>query len=64
MIGNGLRLPIVSKPLSEAEEQFGFLISFVSVDNPNSSTLTRERLGWNPTKPQLAEDLQLAEYCK
>ena len=64
MIGNGLRLPIVSKALSEAEKQFSFLSSFVPVDNPSSSALTRERLGWNPTKPQLAEDLQLAGYLK
>ena len=64
MLGNSLGLPIVSKPLPEAEKQFSFLGSFVPADNPSSSALTRERLGWNPTKPRLAEDLQLAGYLK
>jgi len=40
-----------------AEGYFGFLAMFVSLDNPGSSALTREVLGWQPVHPGLLDDL-------
>jgi hypothetical protein len=41
----------------EADVYFGFLGPLVSVDNPTSNALTRERLGWEPVEPGLLADL-------
>ena len=35
---------------------------FVAMDAPNSSRLTRERLGWNPTHRTLLQDLEQGTY--
>ena len=56
-IGERLKMPAVSKSLGEAAKQFSFLSPFISVDNPTSSKLTQERLGWRPTQPGLLADL-------
>jgi hypothetical protein len=45
-----------------AGEHFGWLAALVSVDNPTSSTLTRERLGWQPQHPGLIADLNEGHY--
>ena len=42
-------MPVVSKPLDQVKGYFGFTAPFVGIDNPASSKLTRERLGWSPT---------------
>jgi nucleoside-diphosphate-sugar epimerase len=63
-IGERLHVPVVSKPLDLAAKQFGFLSPFVPVDNPTSSRLTQERLGWLPTHPGLLADLDQANYFK
>jgi hypothetical protein len=34
----------------------------VSVDNPTSNALTRERLGWEPVEPGLLADLEAGHY--
>ena len=44
----------------EAEEHFGHLQMFVGLDNPTSSAITRDTLGWSPTRPGLLTDLQTA----
>ncbi len=62
-IGRRLDLPVVSKTPAEASKQFSFLAHFIAVDNPTSSRLTRERLGWNPTQPDLIADLDQPGYC-
>ncbi len=57
-IGRGLDVPV--KPLSqdEALAHFGPIGHFAGMDNPASSALTRERLGWAPgTHPDLIDDL-------
>jgi hypothetical protein len=54
----------LSKSQAEAEKQFTFLAPFVSKDNPASSKLTRERLGWEPTQPGLLADLDQTDYFK
>lgn len=56
-IGEGLKVPVVSKTPAEAAKHFSFLGTFVPVDNPVSSQLTQERLGWRPTHPGLLQDL-------
>lgn len=61
-IGKNLNLPIVSVPAEEADEHFGRMGRFVAMDAPNSSRLTRERLGWNPTHRTLLQDLEQGTY--
>lgn len=62
MLGEGLRVPVVSKPLEQAEKQFSFLSPFIPVDNPSSSALTRKRLDWRPGQLDLASDLLKGTY--
>jgi len=57
-IGRGLGL--AAEPADP--EQFGFLARFVVLDNPTSSALTRELLGWEPTHPDLVDDLAEGHY--
>lgn len=64
LIARRLKVPAVSKSLAEAAKQFGFLGPFVSIDNPTSSRLTQERLGWRPTQPGLMSDLDQGDYFK
>ena len=61
-IGRGLNLPVISKTPDEAGEHFGWLAMFVGHDIPASSGLTRKRLGWNPTGPDLLTDLNECKY--
>jgi hypothetical protein len=57
VIGRHLELPVVSISPEKAGEHFGWLGTALSTDNPTSSTLTRELLGWHPVQPALLEDL-------
>jgi nucleoside-diphosphate-sugar epimerase len=61
-IGRGLKLPVVTVSAEEAQSHFGFLGSFVGLDMPASSALTRTRLGWQPTGPGLIADLDAMTY--
>jgi nucleoside-diphosphate-sugar epimerase len=61
-IGRNLDVPAVSVPPAEAEDYFGFLAAFVALDNPASSTVTRELLGWQPVHPGLIDDLDHGHY--
>jgi nucleoside-diphosphate-sugar epimerase len=63
-IGKRLNVPVVSKSPADAAKQFGFLSPFIPVDNPTSSKLTIERLGWSPVQPGLFADLDRAGYFK
>ncbi len=63
VIGRRLRVPVVSQSRPEAARHFGFLGPLFATDNPGSSALTQERLGWHPTQPGLLADLeQSARY--
>ncbi len=62
VIGRRLNVPVVSKTAAEGAKQFGFLAPFVPMDNPTSSKLTQERLGWKPMQAGLLEDLEAADY--
>lgn len=54
VIGRRLGLPV----RSVAPETYGPLGEIFSLDQPSSSALTRQQLGWEPTHPSLLEDLE------
>ncbi len=58
VIGRHLDLPVVSISPEDAGEHFGWLGTFLTVDNPTSSALTRELLGWRPVHSTLIQDLE------
>ena len=62
VIGRHLNLPVVSISPEEVEAHFGFLGAIVAIDNPTSSALTQERLGWRPVHPGLIADLDEVHY--
>lgn len=57
VIGQSLNIPAVGKSSEDAAKLFSWLTSFVEADNPVSSQLTQERLGWRPTQPGIISDL-------
>lgn len=61
-IGHNLDIPVRSISPAEANDHFGFLGSFAQMDNPTSSAITRELLGWTPTHPGLIADLHEGHY--
>ena len=58
MIGHHPSLPTASVPA----EDFGFLRPILAIDQPASSTLTRDLLGWRPVQPGLIDDLDKGHY--
>ncbi|GAA5859060.1 hypothetical protein JCM1840_003731 [Sporobolomyces johnsonii] len=52
-IGKRLGVEVASKPANH----FGFLGFAFGADNPTSSLITRETLGWEPTEPGLLADI-------
>jgi nucleoside-diphosphate-sugar epimerase len=62
-IGRGLKIPVVSLSQEEAFAHFGFFAAFAGLDNPASSALTQERLGWRPTGPGLIADLDRMRWA-
>lgn len=64
VIGRRLGVPVVSLPVEEAGEHFGWLGAFFSADVPVSSALTQQRLGWHPVQPGLLVDLDHDYYFK
>ena len=61
-IARNLNVPAASIPADEAAGHFGFLGGLVALDNPTSSALTQELLGWKPEHPGLIEDLDAGHY--
>jgi nucleoside-diphosphate-sugar epimerase len=61
-IGRMLDVPVASIAPDAAAGHFGFLSEFVQIDNPTSSALTRELLGWNPGGPGLIADIEQRHY--
>ncbi|HZL20942.1 MAG TPA: SDR family oxidoreductase, partial [Polyangia bacterium] len=51
IIGRKLGVPVASISAEAAGAHFGWLARFFALDQPASSALTRERMGWNPTHP-------------
>lgn len=64
LIGKHLNLPVVSKNAQEAGEHFGWFTHFASLNNPTSSQITREVLGWKPEYQDLLTDIDTAGYFK
>jgi nucleoside-diphosphate-sugar epimerase len=62
IIGRHLDLPTVSIAAEDADDHFGWMGAFFSLDAPASSALTQERLGWWPTHIGLVEDLEQGHY--
>lgn len=58
VIGEGLKVPVVSLPADEAAAHFGWLAMFTGHDLAASSAWTRQRLGWQPDGPGLLADLE------
>ena len=57
-IGRRLDVPVAHVAAENAEEHFGYLSAFAGLDNPVSSQITRDRLGWAPARPGLISDLE------
>ncbi len=62
VIGRHLNVPVASISPEDAGEHFGWLAGFVAPDSPASSELTRELVGWQPTRPKLIDDLEQGHY--
>jgi nucleoside-diphosphate-sugar epimerase len=63
-IGQNLGLPAKSIAAEDADRQLGYLGGFAQLDNPTSSALTRELLGWRPTHPGLIADMDEGHYFR
>lgn len=61
-IAAGLGVPTVSVPAAQASDHFDWLGRFFAADSPASSALTRELLGWQPTRQGLIDDLAEGHY--
>jgi nucleoside-diphosphate-sugar epimerase len=61
-IARNLGVPTASIAPGDAAGHFGFLAMFTAADNPASSALTRQRLGWAPTHAGLIADLDEGHY--
>jgi len=61
-IGAGLGVPVRSLAKDEAGTHFDWLAGFVAIDNPTSSSLTREALGWSPKESGLLMDMKESGY--
>lgn len=63
-IGHQLKLPVVSITAADAGAHFSWLAPLVSIDNPTSSALSQQRLGWRPQGPGLIADIEQGHYFK
>jgi nucleoside-diphosphate-sugar epimerase len=61
-IGAGLGVPVRSIAKDHARTHFDLLAGFVAIDNPTSSALTREALGWCPKESELLTDIKQSGY--
>ncbi len=61
-IGQGLGIPVRSISEAQAQQHFDWLARFVAVDNPTSSTLTRDKLRWQPHELGLLDDMRQSGY--
>lgn len=61
-VAAGLGVPTASLSAAEAPAHFGWFALFAGMDLPASAALTRERLGWQPSGPDLLTDLRQMDY--
>ena len=57
-----LGVPVASVSPARARDYVGFLGGFWGFDGPASAQLTRDLLGWEPTRPGLIADLDEGHY--
>ena len=62
IIGRRLGIPVDSISDKEAGKAFSWFGDFAATDNPSSSLLTRNQLGWEPTHSGLLADLNGPGY--
>lgn len=62
VIGRHLDLPVVAIDPADAAEHFSFLATFIGLDAPASSAVTRQLLAWQPTHSGLTDDLDEGHY--
>ena len=63
-LGRGLKVPVKSVTPEEAGAHFGWLAHFIGHDMPASSAITRQKLNWTPTGPDLIADLDGMDYAQ
>ncbi len=63
-LGRGLKVPVISIKPEETEAHFGWLARFAGHDMPSSSAITRQKLNWKPTGPDLITDLDNMDYTQ
>ena len=61
-IGKRTGLPVRSIAVDEVERYFGWMAPFATLDMIASNAWTRDRLGWEPTGPDLLTDLAAMDY--
>jgi len=57
-----LNVPAISVNPEQVGDYLGFLGEFWKIDGPASAQITRELLGWQPTRPGLIADLKGGHY--
>jgi nucleoside-diphosphate-sugar epimerase len=62
VIGRGLKVPVTSLSLEEAQAHFGWLATFIGRDAPASSARTQAQLAWRHTGPGLIADLEKMRF--
>ncbi len=63
VVAAGLGVPAASLSPEAAAAHFGWFAMFAGMDMPASSALTRARLGWRPSGPDLLGDLRQMDYA-
>jgi nucleoside-diphosphate-sugar epimerase len=63
-LGRGLKVPVISIKPEETEAHFGWLARFAGHDMPSSSAITRQKLNWTATGPDLITDLDNMDYTQ
>ncbi len=62
VIGVGLGIPVRSISADAAGSHFDWMAMFVGIDNPTSSAITREAVGWRPREARLLADMGASGY--
>jgi nucleoside-diphosphate-sugar epimerase len=63
-LGRALNLPVASIPEDKVQDHFGWMGRYFSMNMAATSTVTQELLGWTPTGPTLAADIDAGGYSK
>lgn len=61
-VGTALGVPVRGLAEDEARTHFDWFARFVAIDNPASSAITRNSLGWRPQESELLTDMKESGY--